>query len=445
MKTIISTAISKAAAAMLPTLSAHLAAVMIDPQAIDKDAGSPRTRPVRILTSDDMALACHRDIVIDFRDGTPAVVPAANGQPMHIAFGRTDMKLGHALIAEAVRGGGPAVGEPASAKLMRYAARVAASEAAVLIQGDTGVGKEGMARFVHNQSARAAGPFVAVNCAALPATMVEAMLFGHKRGAFTGASGESEGLFRAADGGTLFLDEITELPLELQAKLLRALQEGEVLPVGETRAVTVDIRIIAAANRNFAAEVAAGRFREDLYWRLNVMPIEIAPLAERRQDVCAIAATMLLAMQADGQDFAWIEADALTALMAHPFPGNVRELCNMLQRALVLREGVMITAEDFGLHAAPLFTRSLATSPASASAVAHLRAATPRADPTPPANLMLRGRDLQSRARMAEFEAISATLEETDGNRRQAAELLGISERTLRYRLADMRDLAEAA
>ena len=428
------TAVSDGAAAMLPTLAAYLNSVMIETRRIAADDGSPRTRSVRILTPEDMALACHRDIIVDFRDGAPGLIPADKGQPMRIAFGPGDMKLGHALIAEAVRGGGPAIGEPASAKLMRYAARVAASEAAVLIQGDTGVGKEGMARFVHNQSPRAEGPFIAVNCAALPATMVEAMLFGHKRGAFTGASGESEGLFRAADGGTLFLDEITELPLELQAKLLRALQEGEVLPVGETKAVKVDIRIVAAANRDFAAEVAAGRFREDLYWRLNVMPIAIAPLHERRQDVCAIAATMLLAMQPDGE-FAWIEADALEALMAHAFPGNVRELCNMLQRALVLREGDAITAEDFDLRATP-------TLPVIAPA---MLPAAPRADPTPATNRVLRGRDLQSRARMAEFEAIESTLEETQGNRRQAAELLGISERTLRYRLADMRELAEAA
>jgi two-component system, response regulator FlrC len=432
-------AISDDAAAMLPTLATYLNAVLIETVRLDGDEGSPRTRPVRILTESEMALACHRDIIVDFRDGPPSLIPSGKGQPLHIAFGPADMKLGHALIGEAVRSGGPAIGEPASARLMRYAAKIAASEAAVLIQGDTGVGKEGMARFVHNESPRAEGPFIAVNCAALPATMIEAMLFGHKRGAFTGASGESEGLFRAADGGTLFLDEITELPLELQAKLLRALQEGEVLPVGETSAIKVDIRIVAAANRNFAAEVAAGRFREDLYWRLNVMPIEIAPLHERRQDVCAIAATMLLAMQADQDDFAWIEADALQALMAHDFPGNVRELCNMLQRALVLHDGDAITVADFDLRSAPIAPASVPATP-----VAKIVSA-PRPDPIGSGNRVLSGRDLQTRARMAEFEAIESTLEETDGNRRRAAELLGISERTLRYRLADMRELAEAA
>ena len=429
-------AISDGAAEMLPTLSAYLHGVLIDTMRLVGQSAAPRTRPIRILTAAEMGEACHRDIIVEFREGSPSLTIASKGQPMHIAFGPSDMMLGHALIAEAVRGGGPAIGEPASAKLMRYAARVAASEAAVLIQGDTGVGKEGMARFVHNRSARADGPFIAVNCAALPASMIEAMLFGHKRGAFTGASGESEGLFRAADGGTLFLDEITELPLELQSKLLRALQEGEVLPVGETRAIKVDIRIVAAANRNFAAEVAAGRFREDLYWRLNVMPIEIAPLGERRRDVCAIAATMLLAMQAEAESFAWIGADTLEMLMAHPFPGNVRELCNMLQRALVMREGEAITSEDFGLDRTPALAQPVAQP---------IALSLPRADPTPPANRVVRGRDLQSRARMAEFEAINSTLEETHGNRRQAAELLGISERTLRYRLADMRELAEAA
>lgn len=252
------TEISTGAKAMLPSLEAHLNGVLIETAPVGTSEASPRTRPVRILTDAEMADASHRDIVIDFRDGAPEYRPATNGQPVRIAFGQDDMVLGHALIAETARGAGPAVGEPKSADLMRFAARVAGSNASVLIQGDTGVGKEGMARFVHTQSVRADKPFVAVNCAALPATMVEAMLFGHRKGAFTGASNESEGLFRAADGGTLFLDEITELPLELQSKLLRALQEGEILPVGETMPVKVDVRIVAAANRDFRSEVAEG-------------------------------------------------------------------------------------------------------------------------------------------------------------------------------------------
>ncbi|GFZ96233.1 hypothetical protein GCM10010923_00020 [Blastomonas marina] len=432
------TEISTGAKAMLPSLEAHLNGVLIETAPVGTSEASPRTRPVRILTDAEMADASHRDIVIDFRDGPPEYRPATNGQPVRIAFGQDDMVLGHALIAETARGAGPAVGEPKSADLMRFAARVAGSNASVLIQGDTGVGKEGMARFVHTQSVRADKPFVAVNCAALPATMVEAMLFGHRKGAFTGASNESEGLFRAADGGTLFLDEITELPLELQSKLLRALQEGEILPVGETMPVKVDVRIVAAANRDFRSEVAEGRFREDLYWRLNVMAIEIERLSARRQDVRAIAAAVLIGLQEGQSDFAWIEAKALTRLMDHDFPGNVRELCNMIQRAIVLRDGNMIGVEDLGLSA-----RAASPAPKTAKPAA----TGPRPDPIPAAGTrrIVRGRDLQSSARAAEFEAIECALEETGGNRRRAAEMLGISERTLRYRLADMRELAEAA
>ena len=167
------TAISDAAAAMLPTLTAYLNAVLIDTIRMEDAAGSTRTRPVRILTEDERSEASHRDLILSFRPGAPTLVPGDMTQPMQIAFGPDDLKLGHALIAEAVRHGGPAVGEPASAKLMRYAARVATSEAAVLIQGDTGVGKEGMARFVHNNSPRAEGPYIAVNCAALPESLFE--------------------------------------------------------------------------------------------------------------------------------------------------------------------------------------------------------------------------------------------------------------------------------
>lgn len=428
--------------AMLPALEEHLNSVLIATAPLGQDQGPQRTRAVRIVTREEMKLACHRDIVVEYRDGTPEYLPSAQGQPVFISFGQDNMSLGYSLIAETVRGPGPAVGEPASAKLMRYAARIASSNASALIQGATGVGKEGMARFVHANSARCEKPFIAVNCAALPSTMVEAILFGHKKGAFTGASAESEGLFRAADGGTLFLDEITELPLDLQAKLLRALQEGEILPVGETRPVTVDVRIVAAANRDFRREVADGRFREDLYWRLAVMEIEIAPLATRRQDVRAIAAALLIGLQAEDprEDFAWIDAKALQALMDHDFPGNVRELCNMIQRALVLRDGAMIGMDDLGLV-------GLAASPAAVAAPVALETAGPRPDPVPVpgSRRIVRGRDLQSQARAAEFDAIDSALSETDGNRRRAAEMLGISERTLRYRLAEMRELAEAA
>jgi len=430
--------ISEAVRENLPMLESWLASAWIKPVA----AGAATVQTAKVLMAAEIASASHRDILIDFRDGAPSLVRAANGLPARIAFGFDDMALGLALVAELLRAGrGPAVGEPAMAKLMGYAARIARSEAAVLIQGETGTGKEGMARLVHDESPRAKGPFIAVNCAALPETMVEAILFGHKKGAFTGASADGEGLFRAADGGTLFLDEITELPLALQAKLLRALQEGEVLPVGETRAVKVDVRIVTAANRDAAELVAAGEFREDLYWRLNVMPIALPRLADRRQDVRAIAAAMLLRMQNAGDDFAWLSAEALETLQAHQWPGNARELGNVLQRALVLREGDCIEAEDLGLAPVRLFT------PAPVQPVAAPQISTPRADPVPAAGSarLMRGSDLHSLSRAVEHDAIQRALDENGGNRRETAKMLGISERTLRYRLANMRELAAAA
>lgn len=430
--------ISEAVRENLPMLESWLASAWIKPVA----AGAATVQTAKVLMAAEIASASHRDILIDFRDGAPSLVRAANGLPARIAFGFDDMALGLALVAELLRAGrGPAVGEPAMAKLMGYAARIARSEAAVLIQGETGTGKEGMARLVHDESPRAKGPFIAVNCAALPETMVEAILFGHKKGAFTGASADGEGLFRAADGGTLFLDEITELPLALQAKLLRALQEGEVLPVGETRAVKVDVRIVTAANRDAAELVAAGEFREDLYWRLNVMPIALPRLADRRQDVRAIAAAMLLRMQNAGDDFAWLSAQALETLQAHSWPGNARELGNVLQRALVLREGDAIEAEDLGLAPVRLFT------PAPVQPVAAPQISTPRADPVPAARSarLMRGSDLHSLSRAVEHDAIQRALDENGGNRRETAKMLGISERTLRYRLANMRELAAAA
>ena len=387
------------------------------------DAQSPREREDRrVLLATEIGHATHRDILINLVDGAPSLVPAANGLPARVAFGLEDMGFAFALIAELARPAAiPAVGDAGSARLMTLAGRVARSDATVLIQGDTGTGKEGMARFLHVQSGRVTRDFIAVNCAALPETMMEAMLFGHKKGSFTGAAQASEGLFLAADGGTLFLDEIAELPLSLQAKLLRALQEGEVLPVGATHSVPVNVRIIAACNRNLAAEVAAGRFREDLYWRLNVMPLELRPLAERPGDVTAIAAAMLLRQQDSAKDaFVWPTAAALEKLAVHVWPGNARELGNVLQRALVLRDGDRIEPVDLHISGAP-----------------QLRIVEQVLAPAEPIRL----RDV---AHNSKLEAVRAALRETDGHRAAAARKLGISERTLRYRLAEMRDLAAA-
>ncbi|MFB0872956.1 MULTISPECIES: sigma-54 interaction domain-containing protein [unclassified Sphingobium] len=417
--------VSRGVCALVPGLQHWLENALYAVRIVD--AASPRGKDDRrILVATEIGHATHRDILITIVNGAPSLLPAANGLPARVAFGMGDMGFAFALIAELARPASvPAVGDNGSARLMTLAGRVARSDATVLIQGDTGTGKEGMARFLHARSGRSTHDFIAVNCAALPETMMEAMLFGHRKGSFTGAANASEGLFLAAHGGTLFLDEIAELPLALQAKLLRALQEGEVLPVGATHPVPVNVRVIAACNRNLAEEVAAGRFREDLYWRLNVMPLELRPLVERRGDISAIAAAMLLRLSDMGRaGFVWPTAEAVDKLSAHGWPGNARELGNVLQRALVLRDGDRIEADDLMISAAPQAVQPI---------VAPVALVTPAAP--------IRLRDV---ARHSKLEAIRIALRETDGHRAAAARKLGISERTLRYRLAEMRELAAA-
>ncbi|MCS6987015.1 MAG: sigma 54-interacting transcriptional regulator [Sphingomonadaceae bacterium] len=322
----------------------------------------------------------------------------------------------HAAILAAVHAGpGPVAVDPLSRALLAEAERVAASGATVLVTGPSGSGKEVLARFIHDRSPRAARPFLAINCAALPEAMLEALLFGHERGAFTGAHGAAPGLFRSADGGTLFLDEVGELPLSLQAKLLRAVQEREVLPLGGTRPIPVDVRLIAATNRDLARDCAHGRFREDLFWRLSVFPLATLPLASRPLDIVPLAAALLVRLaRADGQPLVWMADDALEALTHHRFPGNVRELDNLLQRASILAGGGPITA------ACLRFDRP------------------PGADP---ADIALPGRadgGLVVQLKTREAEAIRAALAATGGRKALAARRLGISERTLRYKLAEL-------
>lgn len=426
--------LSAQAAEANPTLAGWLQGIGFDAQPVA--TAEPRERDeIRILHVSEIACATHRDVLIDIATGAPEFAPAADGMPARIRFGFDDMAFGNALIAELVRPAPrPACGEPESARFLALATKVARSDATVLVLGETGTGKEGVARYVHAVSPRGNKPFVAVNCAALPETMLEAMLFGHQKGSFTGAGASSEGLFRAADGGTLMLDEVAELPLALQAKLLRALQEREVLPVGATKSIAVDVRIIAAANRDLAAEVAAGRFRADLYWRLNVMPLALKPLGERRLDIRAITAALLIRHTPAGEAFAWPTAQALDKLMAHGWAGNVRELENVLQRALLLHDGDRIEAADLTIDgpAAPPVpaietVAPVAPAPAPASAAAPM---------------VFAGRRLGDIGREMQARAIEEALTATGGHRLRAAERLGISERTLRYRLADMRAAA---
>jgi DNA-binding NtrC family response regulator len=243
---------------------------------------------------------------------------------------------------------------PATRAAAALALRAARTDIAVLFEGESGVGKEVFARAVHAASARAAGPFVAVNCGALPETLVESILFGHERGAFTGASERREGRFAEADGGVLFLDEIGELPLAAQVKLLRALQSREIDPIGAARPRPVDIRLICATNRDLRREVAAGRFREDLFYRIAAFPVRIPPLRERPEDVEPLArATLARLAAAEGRRPVDLGPDALAALRVRPWPGNVRELENVLHRALVLCEGGALTAAHVGEPAPP--------------------------------------------------------------------------------------------
>ncbi|UUW72208.1 sigma-54-dependent transcriptional regulator [Pseudomonas oryzihabitans] len=318
----------------------------------------------------------------------------------------------------------PVAADPQSRQLLELASRVAQSEATVLITGESGTGKEVLARFIHDQSARAEGPFVAVNCAAIPDHLLEAILFGHEKGAFTGAIAAQPGKFELAQGGTLLLDEISEMPLGLQAKLLRVLQEREVERVGARKPLALDIRVVATSNRKLAEEVAAGRFREDLFYRLSVFPLAWLPLRERPADIVPLA-ERLLAVQAArmNRPVPTLSAGARQALAEHPWPGNVRELDNAVQRALILQPGQQIQAEDFGLHwlATGVFL-------------------VPRVAPVPEAPPDEAMRPLDADLRDREFQVILDTLRAERGRRKETAERLGISARTLRYKLAQMRD-----
>ena len=239
-----------------------------------------------------------------------------------------------------------ACGDQTSRDLLALARRVAKTDVTVFVNGPTGTGKEVLAKFIHNHSERADAPFVAVNCAAIPDNMLEAILFGHEKGAFTGASTANKGIFRAAEGGTLLLDEISEMPMALQAKLLRALQEKAVTPIGSQTDIPVDVRVVATTNRNMAEEIRAGNFREDLYYRLNVFPLNTVALADRIDDIVPVATFLLQRHVKGATDMPWLDSGAIDTLRGYDWPGNVRELENVLQRALVLAEDGVIAAGD---------------------------------------------------------------------------------------------------
>ncbi len=308
-----------------------------------------------------------------------------------------------------------------SRELVELAGRVAASDATVMIGGESGTGKEVLARYIHCHSARADGPFIAINCAAIPDNMLEAVLFGYEKGAFTGALRASAGKFEQAQGGTLLLDEISEMSLSLQAKLLRVLQEREVERLGGREMIQLDVRVLATSNRHLREEVAAGRFREDLFYRLNVFPLTVPALRERPRDILPLARHLIGRHLRSGEAMPEITPEAESRLLAHRWSGNVRELDNLMQRALILCNDECIHASDIHFGAADGDTPAIAP-------------AMPGAD-----EAQGKGR-LTDDLRSVEEQIILDALRNGNGSRKQAAEILGISPRTLRYKLQKLRE-----
>jgi len=290
-------------------------------------------------------------------------------------------------------------------------ARVAECDASVLLFGESGVGKELAARFVHDRSPRSSGSFIAINCAAVPENMFESELFGHERGAFTGSTGQKKGLFELADKGSLFLDEVAEIPLSLQAKLLRVLETGEFRRVGGTTTLHADVRLISATNRNLLNRIDQKLFRQDLYYRLAGIDVSLPPLRERREDIPALAEALLARMSNEHRPACHLDKSAVMKLRQYDFPGNVRELRNLMQRAMVRCQGGIITADDiqYGSEAAAMHVAAPDPSPASLKGI--------------------------------ERDYIRDLLKEHNGHRRTVAELLGVTERTL-YRKLKQYDLS---
>lgn len=295
----------------------------------------------------------------------------------------------------------------ASRQILQLANRAAQTEASVLILGESGTGKERLARFIHQASDRADKPFVAVNCAAIPEHMLEAMLFGHNKGAFTGAVNQQIGKFEAANGGSILLDEISELPLPLQAKLLRVLQEREVERLGSNSRIKLDIRVIAASNKNLRSQVEQGLFREDLFYRLDVLPLSWPALRERRDDILPLAEFFI---KKYGNGKYRLSREAADVMLQYNWPGNVRELENVMQRALVMARGVELQVADLNLPRCH---------PQAAAICASL---------------------LKQSKQNAEFDYILDLLQKFNGHRTRTAEALGVSTRALRYKLAAMRE-----
>lgn len=330
----------------------------------------------------------------------------------------------------------PVAVSPSSQQLLQLAQRAAVSDSTILIVGESGSGKEVLARYIHQQSKRADKPFVAVNCAAIPENMLESILFGHEKGAYTGAYSSAPGKFELANGGTLLLDEISEMDLGLQAKLLRVLQEREVERLGGRKTIELNVRVIATSNRNLLQEVQDGNFREDLYYRLNILPLQWEPLRKRPEDILPLAQRLLQRhAQKQNRTGVWLDDDAKQALVDYPWPGNVRELDNIMQRALILQTGTIIQGDDLGLS----FGQEVLSDENNRFSLdtkvpQNCHVAQP--PETPVSNAGALGEDLKQH----EFDMIVTALRKERGSRKNTAQRLGLSPRTLRYKIARLRD-----
>ena len=327
-----------------------------------------------------------------------------------------------------------------SKQLLQLATRVAQSDTTALLLGESGTGKEVLARFIHEKSPRAKGPFIAVNCAAIPENMLESTLFGHEKGAYTGAYTSSPGKFEQANGGTILLDEISEMDLSLQAKLLRVLQEREVERLGGRKTIALDVRVIATSNRDMREEVDEGKFREDLYFRLSVLPLQWSPLRDRKEDILPLAESLLVKhARKQHRVGVCLSAAAKQTLIDYSWPGNVRELDNVMQRALILQAGSIIAPADFGLEIGfnfsqkPSLMGSASLSPSVESNIAEN-------DMADQVDLDVDEKQLGHDMRRHEFDIIVKTLKQERGSKKNTADRLGISARTLRYKLARLRD-----
>ncbi|MBD8897930.1 sigma-54 dependent transcriptional regulator [Rhodanobacter sp. DHG33] len=349
-------------------------------------------------------------------------------QLVRTALRLAEEKRSGKAAAKAGNAGDRLVGDSTAMQQVRATiAKLARNQAPVYIAGESGVGKELVARLIHEQGPRAAGPFIPVNCGAIPSELMESEFFGHKKGSFTGAHTDKEGLFQAAHGGTLFLDEVAELPLHMQVKLLRAIQEKAVRPIGAREEVPVDVRILSATHKNLAALVEQGQFRQDLFYRINVIELRVPPLRERRGDVALLAGFILQGLaRKDGSNPRQLLPEAKQALEGYDFPGNVRELENILERATAMCDGDLIDATDLMLP-----QRLPRTEPAPNGASGQPPAA---AAPPPPASATSDG-GLDDYISNLERGAIMKALEESRYNKTAAARKLGITFRALRYKL----------